>query len=268
MGEASWKLPESGPTRVLRVVGSSPDGTASSSAGEVFAFIAAQDNLSPLESFAIEDGALLEQPYRGVALFDRLNEVRRQGQLATLRLSLERMRPRQVSPEWFKMAAQAGVSDVSFEVGTRRINEVFGITRDLCNVAKLSGIAPHVPLRLAGPQIDLAEGAARAVVLLKNELPWQPEPGELSPELRQQLPEPLAHAVEHGTTDFATLGDLILGPWFQFLPPSNRRALFPIWVVANPQGQVEGTLAGKDAALANLAPALKPAFTAWLEART
>jgi hypothetical protein len=272
-GQEAWQLPKTGPEVALQVRASDPSGARSASAAQVSAFISEQDRLhrdryhAPLVSFTLEDCTLLEQPYRSVALWDRLTESRSQGVLSQLKLSLDKVRPAQAPASWFALAAQAGVSEIAFDAGARRINDVYPLLKDLATLAVQAGIAPHIPLPLAGEGIDLVESAFRAVVVLKGVLPWKAAPAELSPELRQSLAPHLREAVEKGTTDTTLLGDLVLGPWFQHLPPSNRRALFPVWIAANPQGQVEGSHTSREEALAGLNPQLKAPLTEWLRAR-
>ena len=261
----SWQLPAIGPEPALRVQAADPAGTASATAAQVCAFLCAQDRLhrerhqAPLASFTLEDWSLLEQPYRSAALWDRILEAQSQGALPPLKLTLDKVKPRQVPAAWFALAAKAGVAEIVLDPGPQRIN-------DVCTLAVRSGIAPRVLLPLAGG-FDLTESACRAVVILKGVLPWQAAPADMSGGVRLDLPSDLAAVVEQGTTDVALLGDLVLGPWFQYLPASNRRALFPVWMAAHPEGQIAGSGPGPEDALAGLNSQLKPAFTAWLRAR-
>jgi|GEM_PF-1985116 len=268
-----WKLPAVGPEVAPRLQAADASGATSASAGAVSAWLCAQEKLQqqtqrgPLVTFTLDDCTLLEKQYRSAALWDRLIEARSLGELTQLRLSLDKVKPRPVPASWFELAAEAGVVEIALDVAAVRVDLLFSALTDLCAQAKAAKITPRVLLPLAGPGIDLAESATRAVVLLKRVLPWQPVPAELSAELRRELSAPLAAAVERGTSDAALLGDLVLGPWFHYLPPANRRALFPVWLAANPQGQEKGSCPGREESLAGLHSQLKPAFSEWLQAR-
>lgn len=253
----SGQLPPIGPDVAHRVSASgvSPD--------ELFTWLYAQDRLhqerygAPLVNFCLEDPRLLQNMDRSVALWGRIVRSRLEGALAGLRLAIEGVLPGPVPPSWFALAAKAGVVELALDVGAQRVADLFPLLTDVCLRAHDSDIIPRIPLPLVGPGIDLAESVARAVVILKGALPWQPAPAALPAELARSLSPALAGAVEHGTADPVVLVELVLGSWFQHLPSADRRALFPVWLAAyEHEGEAE--------ALASVHPYLKPAVAEWL----
>jgi hypothetical protein len=258
--EHGWRLPATGPdvAHRLRSVGFPPD--------EVCSWLRAQDRRhqerygAPLVAFCLEDPSLLTDGDRGMALWQCIVGARAEGALAGLRLTLDRVQPGPVPPSWFELAAQAGAVDLALDVGSQRITELYPLLADLCLRAHDRDIIPRIPVPLAGEGIDLAESVARAVVILKGALPWQPAHGPLSADLRRALGPALADPVEQGTADPVVLVELVLETWFLHLPPADRRALFPVWLaVYSGEGEPE--------AVAGVHPWLQPAVTAWLERR-
>ena len=255
--EPRWQLPGIGPEVAHRVrsIAVPPD--------ELCAWLCAQDRLhqdrygAPLVNFCLEDPSLLTDCDRSDALWRRIAWSRAQGPLAGLRLTLDRVQPAPAPTPWFGLAAQAGAVDLAFDVGAQRVNELFPLLADLCVRAHNHGIIPRIPLPLVGPGIELTESVVRAVVILKGELPWQPAPAPLAPELGRALRPALGDAVGHGTSDPVLLVELVLDAWFQHLPPADRRALFPVWLAAY-SGE------GEHEALAGVHAYLYPAVTAWL----
>ena len=255
--ERRGQLPPIGPdiAHRLRSIGVPPD--------ELCAWLCAQARLhqerygAPLVNFCLEDPSLLTDADRAAALWQGLAWSRAQGALAGLRLVLDRVQPGPVPPSWFELAAQAGVVDLALDAGAHRVTEVFPLLADICLRAHHRGIVPRIPLPLVGPGIDLAESVSRAVVFLKGELPWQPAPAPVAPELRRALGPALGDAVGQGTADPVLLAELVLDAWFQHLPPADRRALFPVWLAAY-SGE------GEQEVLAGVHAYLQPAVTAWL----
>lgn len=255
--EHGWRLPAIGPdvAHHLRSVGFPPD--------EICGWLCAQDRLhrerygAPLVNFCLEDPSLLSDGDRGMALWQCIVAARAEGALAGLRLTLDRVQPGPVPPSWFALAAQAGAVDLALDVGAQRATELFPLLADLCVRAHDREVMPRIPLPLVGEGIDLAESVARAVLILKGALPWQPALAPLSADLRRALGPALADPVEQGTADPVVLVELVLDAWFQHLPPGDRRALFPVWLAAY-SGE------GEQAAVAGVHPYLQPAVTAWL----
>jgi hypothetical protein len=256
-GASSEQLPPIGPDVAHRL------SAAGVPSDELFTWLYAQDRLhqerygAPLVNFCLEDPRLLEDMDRSVALWGRIVRSRLEGALAGLRLAIEGVLPSPMPPSWFALAAKAGVVALALDVGARRVGDAFPLLTDLCLRAHDCNIIPRIPLPLVGPGIDLTESVARAVVILKGALPWQPAPAPLPAELARSLSPALASAVEHGTADPVLLVELVLGAWFQHLPPADRRALFPVWLAAYSRE-------GEEAALASVHPYLKPAVADWL----
>jgi hypothetical protein len=269
-----WRLPAIGPEIVLRVQAAAPSGTAAVTPAEICDFLCAQDRLhqqlrgAPLASFTLEDCTIIEQSYRAAALWDRIMEARSRGALSQLKLVLDKVRLATVSASWFSIAAQAGVSEIRFDLNTRRINDVFKTLSELCTRARAAGMVPVVPLPLVGPGIDLTEASARAVVLLKGGLALEVALSDVAPDQLLDLPSQLRSAIQQGSLSANQLCDLLIDHWLQHLPPANRRALFPLWMALNPQGQEPGSFPSPEEATANLHPQLKPPFTEWLRGRT
>jgi hypothetical protein len=252
-----WQLPAIGPDVVHRLQ------SIGVPADELCAWLCAQARLhqvrygAPLVHFAFEDPSLLTDSDRGEALWQCIARSRADDALAGLRLALDRVQPGAVQPSWFELAAQAGAVDLALDVGSRRVTELFPLLADICLRAHHRGIVPRIPLPLVGPGIDLAESVSRAVVILKGELPWQPAPTPVAPELHRALGSELGDAIGQGTADPVLLAELVLNAWFQHLTPGDRRALFPVWLAAH-SGE------GEQEALAGVHAYLQPAVTAWL----